>query len=417
MGKYFTRAQWKIFMGIFLGYTAAYVARLNMSAALPALMESMNLTAAQGGLFQTGFALIYATGQLVNGALVDKVSAKKYIFIGMIGSALCNVLAGCAQSFGVLMFAWCMNGVTQSMLWTPIVKLMAIWFRGKRRRRAGFGATMTLVGGNMLAWAISGVLSSMFTWRLSFLIPAAVIGGVGILTLFLLKDRPSEKEACEIMEGEELSDTEARPEDPVRIMPLGKLFFGTGLALILVSCVTNGFVRDGIITWTPTIVSSLNTGVDSSLLIAVVIPLLNLCGILLSSRLYEMVGGNSRRCIMLLMAVNAGLALLVLAGASSTVICAVLLGLTCSATYAINPVLTSLIPMEYERTGRVGLVAGVIDCFIYLGSSMAGIATGALSDAMGWNFVFISWCLAALLGAAMVLLSMRFRKNLTKWGI
>lgn len=415
MERLFTKAQWRIFIGIFLSYSAAYVARLNMAAALPSLMNTMELTATQGGMFQTGFALIYAAGQLINGALVDKISARKYIFIGMISSALCNLLAGCAQSFGVILFAWCLNGVAQSMLWTPIVKLMAVWFHGKSRDRVGYGATLTLVAGNMAAWAISGVLAEYFSWRMSFLIPAAVIGSMGILSAFLLKDKPDSEEDEGCVDGKRV-ETAADGRKAVRVMPLKKLFFGTGLALILVSCITNGFVRDGIITWTPTIVASLNTGMDNSLLIAVVIPLLNLCGILLSSRLYAMVGRNSRRCIALLMCINAGLSLLLLAGSASMIACVLLLGLTCASTYAINPLLTSMVPMEYEPTGRVGLVAGVIDCFIYLGSSLAGIATGALSDALGWNFVFVGWSLAALAGAGLVLLSMRYRERVSEWG-
>jgi len=59
----------------------------------------------------------------------------------------------------------------------------------------------------------------------------------------------------------------------------------------------------------------------------------------------------------------------------------------------------------------------VIDCFIYLGSSLAGIATGAMSDAMGWNAVFITWCIVAGAGAVMARLSLRDRDKLLDWGM
>ena len=63
--------------------------------------------------------------------------------------------------------------------------------------------------------------------------------------------------------------------------------------------------------------------------------------------------------------------------------------------------------MEYERAGRVGLVAGMSDCFIYLGSALAGVVTGAISDAAGWPVVFTLWCAVALASMAFAFFSLR----------
>ena len=74
--------------------------------------------------------------------------------------------------------------------------------------------------------------------------------------------------------------------------------------------------------------------------------------------------------------------------------------------------LTTLIPMEYEPAGRVGLTAGLVDCFIYLGSSLAGVLTGAISDAAGWTVVFLLWMAVAACSAALAFYSMRGGKRL-----
>ena len=418
MGKVFTKAQWRIFLGCFVAYASAYVARLNLSAALPNMMENMNLTDAQGGMFQTGFALIYAAGQLVNGSLVDKISARKYILIGTLASALCNFMVGSAQSYGVLLAGWCLNGVAQSMLWTPVVKMMATWFHGKARGRVSFGISMTLIVGHLTAWAIAGFMAAMFSWRLSFFIPAAVIGSMGVLAFLLLKDKPTEADLAEELANE---PQEAKTEaEPVRkVMPVKQMVLGTGLLLVLLCCVGNGFVRDGVITWAPTIILSIsnNMPASASVIVSLIIPVLNFIGVLVGKRVYSRIGNNARRCVMLMMMVSSVLAILILVGSKSMVLCALLLGLTCAATYGINPMLTTLIPMEYDRAGRVGMVAGVVDCFIYLGSSLAGIATGALSDAMGWSAVFITWCAVAAAGAVMAKLSLRDRDKLLDWGM
>ncbi|MBQ8954439.1 MAG: MFS transporter [Clostridia bacterium] len=407
MDAKFSRNQRRIWIGCFVSYAAAYVARLNMGAALGSLISGLGITDAQGGLFQTVFALVYAVGQLVNGSIVDRISARRYVALGLLLSGLCNLLFGLMHSYWALVALWGLNGAAQSMLWTPIVKLMAAWFRGARRTRASFGISMTLVLGNVSAWAISGLMASLVGWRLSFIIPAAVVGAAAVAAFALLRDEPGEDEEL----GEEHPEHRAVHEH--RAMPLGDMIIRTGLGMVLVCCVCNGFVRDGIITWGPTIIASLNGGQGmGSTLSSLLIPLLNLMGVLLARKVYGLFGSSARRSVAYLMGASAVLALTLHVASGAMVSCALVLGLCCSATYGINPMLTQLIPMEYEKAGRVGLVAGMSDCFIYLGSSLAGVVTGAISDAAGWPVVFTLWCLVALASMAFAFLSVRGGKRL-----
>ena len=407
MNAKFSQNQRRIWVGCFVSYAAAYVARLNMGAAMGSVIESMSLTDAQGGLFQTVFALVYAAGQLVNGSIVDRISARRYIAVGLALSGVCNLLFGLGRSYWAMVAFWALNGAAQSMLWTPIVKLMAVWFKGARRSRASFGISMTLILGNVSAWAISGFMASRVGWRLSFAIPAAVVAAAAVLAFVMLRDEPAP--------GEDIGEEEGAPRanQARRAMPISDMILKTGLGMVLFCCVCNGFVRDGIITWGPTIIASLNGGQGmGSTLSSLLIPVLNLLGVLLARRLYGVFGGNGRRCTAYLMGASAVLALALGVASRAMVSCALVLGLCCSATYGINPMLTQLIPMEYERAGRVGLAAGMSDCFIYLGSALAGVVTGAISDAAGWPVVFVMWCAVALASMAFAFLSMRGGKRL-----
>ena len=288
------------------------------------------------------------------------------------------------------------------MLWTPIVKAMAVWFKGKRRTRATFGISMTLVLGHLSAWAVSGMLAARVGWRLSFAIPAALVTAVAAASYALMRDEPEP--------GEDIGQEEAvrQTAREKRTMPLGELFGGTGLILVLACCVCNGFVRDGIIAWGPTILAKLGGGQDlGSILSSLLIPLLNLLGMLLGRRIYTALGSNARRSVAVIMAASAMLALALHPASAALFSCSLVLGLCCSATYGINPMLTQFIPMEYENVGRVGLVAGLCDCFIYLGSSLAGVATGAISDAAGWPLVFTVWCTVAAASTVFAFLSAR----------
>ena len=395
----------------FLSYATAYIARLNMSAALDGLIDGLSLTKAQGGMFQTVFAFVYAIGQLVNGAVIDRVSARRYLCTGLILSAACNLAFGLTSSYPALIVIWGLNGAAQSMLWTPIVKLMAVWFRGKRRSKASFGISMTLVLGNLCAWALSGFMAALFSWRLSFIIPAALAAVMGVAAGVFIIDRPDGQD-----EPSAPSDAPKAGAPSAGAMPIRTMLIATGLVQVLICCVCNGFVRDGIIAWGPTILASGSEAKANSTLYSLLIPILNLIGVLSAKRIHTMMGENARRCVACLMAVSAALALLLVPLSRWSIGCALCLGLCCSATYGINPMLTTLIPMEYEPVGRVGLVAGVVDCFIYLGSSLAGVVTGAISDAAGWNVVYLIWCAVALFSMAFALLSLRGGKALSRQG-
>ena len=139
----FTSAQRRMLFLCFLCYSAAYTGRLNLSASLPGLRAELLLSETQSGLFQTLLALVYATGQIVNGALADRVSARRSIGIGLLLSAACNAAFGLSHRFGLMAALWALNGAAQSMLWTPIVRMTAAWFSGKQRERASFVLSVT----------------------------------------------------------------------------------------------------------------------------------------------------------------------------------------------------------------------------------------------------------------------------------
>ncbi len=403
----FTRRQWRIFIGCSLSYFSAYLARLNLSAALGSLMAEMRLTGAQGGLLQTVFAFVYALGQFVNGAIVDRVSARRYILLGLILTGLFNLLFGLATEYWMLVLLWALNGAAQSMLWTPLVKLMAAWFRGRRRSQVSFGITVMLIAANLCAWTLSGILASSVSWRWSFILPAVWVVLVGAASWLILRDRPEP--------GEDLGEDEA-PTAPARSsdkMRLRSMLFTTGLVQILICCVGNGFVRDGIITWAPTIISRLDSrGTMNPTFTSLIIPVLNLFGVLLARKAYTVFRGNSRRGTAVLMLGSAALAFVLIPASGNVFTCALVLGLCCSLTYGVNPLLTTIVPMEYEGAGRVGLVAGMMDAFIYVGSALAGVVTGVVSDATGWHAVFILWGATSAAACAAALMSVRGARKL-----
>lgn len=401
MNEKWTRRQKAVCIGCLIAYIGAYIGRLNLSAALPEMSAAMNLSGGQSGMLQTVFALTYAAGQLVNGAIVDRVSARLYILLGLLGSAVANLMLGLSGSYGVLLAAALLNGATQSMLWTPIVKLVAGEFSGKARSNVSFLLSLSLVVGHLAAWALAGSMAKLVSWRFSFLIPAATLVVIGLVSTLMLKPKAQEKSS-------ETAQTRAGSSRP----PLLQLLFGSGLWLLLLACVCNGFVRDGVMTWGPSILDSIGMTALSSVALSLIIPVFNLIGILISHSVHRRAAGSTRTTIGLMMLVGAAASLaLWLFGLRSLVVCTLLLGTLCALMYGLNPLLTALLPMEYDKAKCVGLVAGLVDSLIYVGSSLAGVVTGAVQDRVGWSWVFVLWTAVALAGAALSLIAAAQKKK------
>ena len=88
-----------------------------------------------------------------------------------------------------------------------------------------------------------------------------------------------------------------------------------------------------------------------------------------------------------------------LGGAGSVALCALLMGVACACMSGVEPLVTTLIPMEYDREGLIGLSAGLMDSLIYVGSALAGVTAGLIRESLGLNALFMGWAAAALLCA------------------
>ena len=290
------------------------------------------------------------------------------------------------------------------MLWAPIVKLASMWFHGAQRERASFILSITVIFGHFAAWAVSGALASAFSWRWSFVIPSVFMAVMGVAAILTVRDRPETA-----LNG----DTESTAVSDAPAMPIKKLICGTGLAALLVCCICIGFVRDGVVTWAPTILAAdFGEGSLSSTMLSLIIPVLNLGGVLLVRRCYYLFRGSARGAVSILLAVSALLSAALLGLWKNAALCALLMGLCCAANFGVNPLLNALIPMDYDKSGRIGLVAGLIDCFIYIGSALTGVAAGAVIDVVGWQGVYAMWIVVSAVGAAFGIAAIRGEKRM-----
>lgn len=396
--------QKKILLTCIVVYTTAYAGRMNLSAALSSIAGEMSLSMMRAGFLQTVFAVVYACGQLVNGSIVDHLNPAKYMLVGITGTAVCNLAMGFGDSYAALLVIWALNAVFQSMMWTPIMRMIAMHFPVRRtRERASETVALSLVIGHLASWAISGFVSGRTGWRYSFIIPACAAFVVAAGAAFALRDVGTIK-------GESLGQQtkEIQTKDP-----LLRTFAATGFFFVLVTASIHGFIRDGVITWTPTILHHMSGGQTvSSTSFSLILPMINFVGIMIGFSLRRR-GARPHSVVAVMMTATIVCALPLLLIVRSLALTAALLGCMCATMYGLNTMLTGLIPFEYNRIGKTGMTAGLVDSFIYAGSALAGALAGGVYEGFGVSALVIMWIAASALSIVMMRISGRM--NAAYW--
>ena len=147
----------RVFISLWVTYASFYLCRVNMSIAIPGIIEEYGLTKTAIGAVITALFFAYAVGQFINGQLGDKFGARKLITFGAIISGILNLIFPFLPGIVSLMaLVWGLNGYFQSMGWSPATKTMANWFPVSMRGKITglFGSCYQF--GNAASWALSG---------------------------------------------------------------------------------------------------------------------------------------------------------------------------------------------------------------------------------------------------------------------
>ena len=401
--KRYTKNELYLLIACFAAYTSAYISRCNLSPSLNAIAETFGISAAQAGLIPTCFAIPYAAGQIVSGLLADRYPAPRLMLIGLLGSSLVNVAFSVSTSFPLLVALWFVNGLLQSMIWTPIMRIIVSQFRENVRDHAAFFMSLTLIFGYLLAWALSGLLTSLLSWRVAFLVSGLVTAGIAVPSVLVIRNTSADIQA-------------QNKEQPQERAPVWKLLLGTNLVLLLICCVANGYVRDSITYWaTKLLMDTQGIDLNSAVGIILIIPCVNFMGIQMGKSAYKRTGNNVFISSGILFSVCTVLCALIGPVAGQSFIgCIAVLVLISAMAYGLNPLLTTLMPMLYINLNRVALAAGLLDAMIYVGSAFSGFFAGYLSDRFGWDGVFISWAAVSLIGTLLLEIARRMAKRGTE---
>ena len=354
-----------------LTYAGYYLGRVNLSPAIPALVIAFSVTRAEIGVVATALFWTYSVGQYLSGELGNRLNARKLVAIGLVISACCNLGMAFQTTVGGMVLLWGVNGVAQSVGWSPILRVLADHLEVDQRRRVSAWFPMSYQVGIAVTWAITGFVVALFGWQAAFVLPSLLL--CGVLAMWWLSGvdaLPAKRNTSQIAWRESLR--EARFLLPVTLASV---------------CI--GFASSGAVIWLPTYIKDTALFPDALVgAFAGVLPLIGILGIFVASWLTRQFEQITHSVMLML-----GMTVMVLVVATMLPVQPQLIALTVAIILisGATGVTLSAIPMMTAWAGRTSSVAGTLSAANSLGGGLAGVVVGAIVQQGGWSAVFGAW--------------------------
>ena len=388
-----------------LVYFASYLTRKDYSIVLQAIIESEGLAKAVAGQVESLAVISYGAGQIVSGVLGDRFKPQRLIMGGLGVTVVCNLLMPFTPA-GWRVAVWFVNGFAQSMLWPPLVRIMAAVMDEKQYNTVSANTNVAGLSGTVFIYLSSSLLWLRFfnSWKLTFFVSAGIAAVILVLWIFGF-GKLKNVEALRFERKEKQEKKRAAGKLNV------KMLLGSGFLLIALGIIAQGALRDGITDWVPTFISeNFPQSSDKAILKSVVLPVIGVISM-------KLVGIAANRIVREEVR-GAGVTFV---GAAVLCVCLVLfysrneyvtLGISAlivGAMHAINFFLICIVPARFEKYGVVATMSGIINSLTYVGASAGVYLFGRIADnaSLGWNAVLVSWAVIAAVGTLACFLAVR----------
>jgi len=195
VSKKYKHWRWRMFIGMYIGYTIFYFTRKNISPALPLISEKLDIDIIQLGILSSVFYVVYGIGKFISGLLADRANIRMFMAIGLFLASLIHLFIGFLDSLYLIVFFWGLNGAFQSMGFPPIAKGLVHWFSPRERATKWTILSSSHTAGTFgIGLLVAGIINlynkGVVGWEAVFYVPG-IIGCLTAIFLFItLRDRP-----------------------------------------------------------------------------------------------------------------------------------------------------------------------------------------------------------------------------------
>ena len=385
-----------------LVYFTSYVTRINYAACLAEIVVDLNITKQLASIAVTGAFITYGAGQIISGMIGDRFSPRKIITFGLAATSLVNLSMVLLPNIQLMTVFWFFNGFFQALIWPPLVRLMVENMDEKGYAHALFTVSAAASVATIFIYIMVPAAIEISGWKLAFLLSAAI----GLIVSFTwmrgtigIKESKPQKAAAVV--AAEPDQQRSNTSLLIWLMP------------VLLAIILQGTLRDGITTWMPTYISEVfNLGTSVSILTSAILPVFSI----ISLRATTWLNGRIRHelktgCLLFGIGLVCA-ALLNIFFSKSVALEVLLIALLAACMHGVNLMLIGQVPAFFAKYGKVSTFSGILNACTYIGSALSTYGFAVLSDAYGWSFTILGWCLIALAGT---LLTLFFIKPWTKF--
>ena len=397
-----------------LTYTLTYLGRYGFSANINLIMSDFNVTKTEVGLVASFFFFSYGIGQILHGVFCKRYNKRVIISVALVVSALLNLCIFCGINFAIIKYLWLINGFTQSILWPTMIEILSKNLDEKKLKTAIITMSTTTPIGTLLVYGLSAGFVALNVYRLIFLFAVISMLFISILW-FVLYNKYTKK----VEDYVEVTDKTNEKQISAKKIYAGIIIF---VVILAIFAIVDNLIKDGLTTWVPTILKETYLLPDYlSILLTVVLPILGTFGAVFA----VFVNKYIKNYILLattFFAVNTicvGLCLLSITKNYSWILLMILFGLIVLLMHAINNVITSMVPLYMRDKANSGLLAGLLNGFCYLGSTISSYGLGKIAEttnewSMVFNLLILVSIICVLLGTIYAIIILFRKKRKTK---
>ena len=391
-----SRRQMFLILICWISYLFAYLGRYGFSANINLIISDYGVSKSDVGLVISLFFFAYGAGQIVNGRLSKKYNKRIIIPISLIFSALLNLSIFLGIPFTYIKFLWLANGFIQSILWPTLIEILSKNLNQSKLKVAIIFMSTTTPLGTFIVYGLSAVLVSFNVYKFIFLIATTSMSVVGVLWFFLYNKCKNQDDFI-AQNGDTVVEKTASTDANNEIQQPAKKKLATSLLIFVfvmaLFAICNNLIKDGLTTWVPTILKDLYSLPDNlSIVLTLTLPLLGTLGSFFAIMFNKKIKNYSLLtvlfyaiCVVLLV-----LSLVVVKTHSSWVMLIVLFGFAVLTMHAVNNILTSMVPLFMRDKMNSGLLAGLLNGFCYVGSTISSYGLAKIVDTSNsWNMVFV----------------------------
>ena len=368
-----------------LAYLICYFAKNILSVVSPSMIDKGVYSVQFIGKLSTANMLSYAIGQLINGIIGDKITAKYMISCGLFFTGIGNIVISLSDQKYLILVAYSMIGFFLSMLYAPMTKVIAENTHPTHAYRCCLGLEFAAIFGVPIA----GIVSLFFEWNNAFAIAGITLIMVGISTFILFT----------VFENKNIIQYTCKSKEEKTKSPVTTLIQHGIIKFTFISVLT-GIVRTSVVFWIPTYLSQylgFSTAIATTLFTAITCiqsaaPFINIVII------YEKLLKRSMNRMLFFMFLLSAVSFVFMRILTVPILNILFLLTAIMTAQGASNMLWSVYCPSLKDTGMVSTATGYLDFISYGAAALANLLFANAVAQIGWGNLILVWAALMFIG-------------------